>query len=85
MISRVPMSFCFLASNVSSHCCVSLSALHIDSFFILALLIGVLWYIIIILICIFLVTNNVEHLFMYLFTIFIPCLMKHLFMPSAHF
>lgn len=46
---------------------------------ILAILIGVWWYFTVVLICVFLMTPGVEHLFMYLFAICISPLVKCLF------
>ena len=54
-------------------------------FLILAILTSVRCYLIMILICISLMINDVEHLFIYLLAICIPCLERRLFKTSAHF
>ena len=67
-----------------SNSCTSLPVLATAYHFILANLVVVRWYLIVVLFCISLVTNNAKHLFMCLLATCISSLEKCLFKSFAH-
>ena len=71
MFSTVAEQFYIPSSNVKRFQFLHTSAntFYFPLFFIIAILVCVMWYQFVVWICISLMTNNVEHLFMWLFAI----------------
>ena len=64
------------------HLCQHLSSLI---FLVISILSRVRWCLFVVLRCVFLMTRNVEYLFMYMLTICVSSLEKYLFISSAYF
>lgn len=78
---------CIILPSHQQHMRVQISPHHWQHFwsvFTLVILVGVMWYLMMVLICISLMTNDVEH-FSCAFWIFLSSLKKYLFKPFAHF
>ena len=66
-------------------CLQSCEHLLFAGFLIIAILRSVSWYLIVIVICISLIVNDIEHLFICLLAIYMSSFEKCLFMSSVHF
>lgn len=66
---------------ISSHSCQSCLFIF---FLIIDILLDVMWYLIMVLTCISLITDGIEHLFMYVLAFCISSFEKCLFTPIAH-
>ena len=73
------------AVNESSCCSTSLSAFGFVSIWILVIQMGVQWYLTVDLVCIFLITYCMRHLFMHPLAICGPSLIRYLLRFLAHF
>ena len=66
--------------QILNHC----TTREVSVFLIIAFLVGVKWYLIVVLICMSLITNDTEHLVICLLTIFVSSYVKCLFKSFAH-
>ena len=72
----------YMGVTISPHSC---QCLLFSVFLIIAILVGAKWYVIVIFICIFLMTDDVDHLFMWFLAICISSLEKCLFKSFPYF